>query len=60
MVKCLEEGVVLQDNDLVLLGEDIKPVWMYGQIVLPVIATADEARSIAHWQTYTKSQIKEF
>lgn len=60
LVKCLEEGVILQDTDLVKLGDDIKPIWMYGKIVLPVIAIVEQASSPARWQTYTKSQIKAF
>jgi hypothetical protein len=60
MVKCLEEGIVLTDNDLVALGEDIKPVWMYGKVVLPVILIAGDSVGPAHYQTYSKSQIKDF
>ena len=38
MVKCLEEGTILQDDDMIVLGDHIKPIWMYGKAVLPVCA----------------------
>ncbi len=60
MVKCLEEGIVLQDDDMVILGDHIKPVWLYGKSVLLVQAIDQEAASQARWQTYSKSQLKDF
>jgi hypothetical protein len=60
MVKCLEEGVILQDNDRIILGDHIKPVWLYGKSVLPVYAVNEESSNRPHWQTYSKSQMKDF
>ena len=60
MVKCLEEGTILQDDDMIVLGDHIKPIWMYGKAVLPVCAVPEEIDGRARWQTYSKSQMKDF
>ncbi|MDD3364331.1 MAG: hypothetical protein PHZ03_05065 [Syntrophomonas sp.] len=60
MVKCLEEGIVLQDDDMVILGDHIKPVWLYGKSVLLVQAIDQGVASPACWQTCSKSQLKDF
>lgn len=60
MVKCLDEGIILREDDLVLLGEDIKPVLMHGKIVLPVNLIVGDISTPARYQTYSKQQIKEF
>jgi hypothetical protein len=60
MVKCLEEGMVLQDDDMVILGDHIKPVWLYGKSVLLVQAIKEDVANQARWQTYSKSQLKDF
>jgi len=60
MVKCLEEGIILQDDDMIILGDHIKPVWLYGKSVLPVYAINQEGSDRPHWQTYSKSQMKDF
>ncbi|PKM76826.1 MAG: hypothetical protein CVU90_10390 [Firmicutes bacterium HGW-Firmicutes-15] len=60
MVKCLEEGIVLQYDDMVVLGDHIKPVWLYGKSVLLVHAINEDTVTQAHWQTYSKRQLKDF
>lgn len=60
MVKCLEEGIVLQDDDVVRLGDHIKPVWLYGKSVLLVYPLKEEVTNRACWQTYSKSQLRDF
>jgi len=59
MVKCLEEGIILQNNDTILLGDQIKTIWLYGKAVLPVFAISEDAGR-ARWQTYSKRQMKDF
>lgn len=60
MVKSLEEGIILQDDDMILLGDHIKPVWLYGKSVLPVCLINEEVNGRPRWQTYSKSQMKDF
>ena len=60
MVKCLEDGIILQDDDMIVLGDHIKPVWMYGKSVLPVYVINEEGADRPRWQTYSKSQMKDF
>ena len=60
MVKCLEEGIILQDNDMIILGDHIKPVWLYGKSVLLVSAIDEEVNGRPRWQTYSKNQMKDF
>lgn len=60
MVKCVEEGIILQNDDMVILGDHIKPVWLYGKSVLPVCAVVEEASGRTVWQTYSKNQMKDF
>jgi hypothetical protein len=60
MVKCVEEGIILQNDDMVILGDHIKPVWLYGKSVLPVCAVMEEASGRTLWQTYSKNQMKDF
>lgn len=60
MVKCLENGIVLQDNELVALGDHIKVVLLYGKAVLPVCPAAGADSGPAGWQTYSKKQMKDF
>lgn len=60
MVKCLEEGIILHDDDMIILGDHIKPVWLYGKSVLPVSKIYDQSAEQPRWQTYSKSQMKDF
>jgi len=60
MVKCLEEGIIPQDDEMVILGDHIKLIWLYGKAVLPVCAVAAEVTGQARWRTYSKSQMKDF
>lgn len=60
MVKCLEKGIILQDDDVIVLGDHIKPIWLYGKSVLPVSAVNEGADDRPRWQTYSKSQMKDF
>ena len=60
MVKCLEEGIILQKDDMVVLGDQIKTIWLYGKAVLPVFAINEIEAGRARWQTYSKSQMKDF
>lgn len=59
MVKCLEEGIMLQDKDLIILGDSVKPVLLYGKSVLPVYPINEEG-SRECWKTYSKRQLKDF
>ncbi|HEX3012216.1 MAG TPA: hypothetical protein VHQ70_09335 [Syntrophomonadaceae bacterium] len=58
-VKCLDEGIILKDDDVVILGDHLKSVWLNGKSVLLVQRIGEDA---AHpqWQTYSKSQLKDF
>lgn len=59
LVKCLDEGITLNDGDLVILGDHIKPVRLYGKSVLLVSRiAADNTRP--QWQTCSKKQLKDF
>jgi len=58
IVKSLEAGHTLKENELVRLGETVKPVLMGGKSVLLVTpAVADQE---AAWTTLSKSQLKEY
>lgn len=59
MVKCLEEGIILQDNDMITLGDSVKTVLLYGKAVLPVYPIKEEENQV-RWQTYSKKQLKDF
>ena len=59
-VKCLEHGIILQDNEMVWLGDTVKTILHYGQAVLPVSAIAAGINGQPGWQTYSKSQMKDF
>lgn len=59
IVKCLEEGIILQDDDLIALGDAPKKVLLYGKSVLPVYPIREEGNQV-RWQTYTKKQLKDF
>jgi hypothetical protein len=59
MVKCLEEGIILQDDDMITLGDSVKTVLLYGKSVLPVYPIKEEGNRV-RWQTYSKKQLKDF
>jgi len=60
IVKSLEEGIVLKDDDLIVLGDTVKAILMAGQAVLPVSPIKPEGLSGARWQTYSKQQMKDY
>jgi hypothetical protein len=60
IVKCLEEGITLKDDDLIYLGDFVKTVLLYGKAVLPVHPINSEGTSQIRWQTYSKKQLKDF
>ena len=53
------DGQMLNDHDLVRLGEKVKAVLMGGKVVMPVYPT-DANNGGARWQTCTKEQLKKF
>ncbi len=53
------DGHMLNDHDLVRLGEKVKAVLMGGKVVLPVCPTGSNNTG-ACWQTCTKEQLKKF
>ncbi|MEN6348245.1 MAG: hypothetical protein ABFD08_02455 [Syntrophomonas sp.] len=59
MVKCLEDGILLQENEMVILGDAVKPVLLYGKSVLPVYEINNTGAQNL-WQTYSKRQLKDF
>lgn len=60
LVKCLEDGIILQDDDIIILGDHIKLVLLYGKAVLPVCPAGGENIGPAGWQTYSKKQMRDF
>lgn len=58
-VKCLEEGITLQDNVPIIMGDFVKTVLLYGKSVLPVYPIYEEGNRVG-WHTYTKKQLKDF
>ncbi|MGI5921590.1 MAG: hypothetical protein ACOX6I_07620 [Syntrophomonadaceae bacterium] len=60
MVKCLEQGIVLPDNELIKLGDALKAVWLYGKSVVPVYPINEPGADQVRWQTYSKKQLKDF
>lgn len=59
-VKCLEQGIILPDDEMVRLGDQVKTILHYGQSVLPVFAVRAGHEGQPGWQTYSKSQMKDF
>ncbi|MGI6487828.1 MAG: hypothetical protein GX964_09505 [Syntrophomonadaceae bacterium] len=58
-VKCLEEGHILDENDLVMLGETVKTVLLDGKAVLlvsPMMLGDDQVQ----WVTCSKNQLKDY
>jgi hypothetical protein len=53
------DGQMLNDYDLVRLGEKVKAVLMGGKVVMPVYPTGSNNGG-ARWQTCTKEQLKKF
>lgn len=60
MVKSLEDGLILADHELVILGDSAKTILMDGKAVLPVCAVYSDGATEARWQTYSKQQLKGF
>jgi hypothetical protein len=54
------DGVVLDDNTLVRLGDKVKSVLLGGKNVLLVYPTGTEEPGGVRWQTCTKQQLKQF
>jgi hypothetical protein len=60
VVKCLESGIILQDDDLVILGDTVKTILHFGKVVLPVFQVTNNFFDRLTWQTYSKTQLKDF
>jgi hypothetical protein len=60
VVKSLTEGIVLTDDEEFILGDTVKPVLLDGKAVLPVFLVGRDDQGRPRWQTYSKSQMKEF
>lgn len=58
IVKSLEDGYILEEKELVQLGETVKPVLLGGKAVLLVNPAA--ADSAAPWTTISKNQLKDY
>jgi len=60
LVKSLDDGIILQEKELVLMGEKSKLVLHHGMAVLPVCAIEAASESPARWQTWSKQQLRDF
>jgi len=60
VVRVLDDGIVLNDDETVRLGKTVKPVLLEGKFVLFVFPTDAEDKKDALWQTCTKEQLKKF
>lgn len=60
LIKSLEEGIVLKDDDELILGDTVKAVLLDGKAVLPVYSVGKDDSGRPRWQTYSKSQMKDF
>lgn len=60
MVKSLEDGIVLGDDELIVLGDTVKAVLLDGRAVLPVYAVNQGDTGKPKWQSYSKNQLKDF
>lgn len=60
MVKDLEAGIILPDEELILLGDTVKAVLLDGKAVVPVAAIYQAEPDRPKWQTYSKTQLKDF
>lgn len=58
-IRSLNEGIVLGDDERVLLGETLKAVLIDGQTVMLVFPTEKPITEV-QWQTCTKNQLKPF
>jgi len=60
LVKSLEEGIILSDDELVVLGDTLKAVLLEGKAVFPVFPVQQDDPDRPKWQSYSKSQLKDF
>lgn len=60
MVKSLEDGIILADDELIVLGDTVKAILLDGKAVLPVYAVNREDATKPKWQSYSKNQLKDF
>ncbi len=60
LVKSLEDGIILADDELIVLGDTVKAVLLDGKAVLPVYAVNLEDPDRPKWQSYSKNQLKDF
>lgn len=60
LVKSLGEGIVLQADEQIILGDTVKVVLLDGKAVLPVYTINQDDPSRPRWQTYSKNQLKDF
>ncbi|HPT70553.1 MAG TPA: hypothetical protein PKW50_10425, partial [Syntrophomonas sp.] len=60
LVKSLEEGIILKNSDELILGDTVKAVLLDGKAVLPVHSIGKDDSGRPRWQTYSKSQMKDF
>ncbi|MDD3652598.1 MAG: hypothetical protein PHO01_00180 [Desulfotomaculaceae bacterium] len=55
-----QDGVLLADDELVMLGDKVKPIMMDGKFVLLVAPISAGGAGGAKWQTLTKQQLKKY
>jgi len=60
VVRVLDDGRILGDNETVRLGKTVKPVLMEGKYVLLVFPADAGDKKGALWQTCTKEQLRKF
>lgn len=54
------DGTILEDHDLVKLGDTLKAVLMEGKCILPVTVIETPETTGVRWQTCTKQQVRIF
>lgn len=58
IVKCIDDGLVLDDHEKVRLGDMVKAVMLDGKAVLLVTPVQNSDMFGANWQTCSKQQLK--
>lgn len=59
-VKSLEGGAILEQEELVVLGDTVKAVLLDGKPVLLVVPTGERDPGEPRWQTCSKNQLKDY
>lgn len=60
LVKSLDDGIILRENGLVLLGEKTRLVLHHGKAVLMVCAIKGASEIPPRWHTWSKQQLRDF